>query len=108
MKSTTTRPTSKEQAAQFSGLCRRYGWTYNVRPNVIEIRKTFTAGSKREFTDADMEYGTILDAAPLRGGSVWGTDGGGIGGMVALQTGRFSMKKSGSGVAFTKALAALA
>jgi hypothetical protein len=40
---------------------------------------------------------SVLDLAPLKGGSVWGTDGGSIGGAVALQNGQFVMNKSGSG-----------
>jgi hypothetical protein len=38
----------------------------------------------------------VLSISGLKGGSVWGTDGGSVGGAVALQTGRFQLNKSGN------------
>jgi len=71
-----------------------YGWNVAVRRNtILEITKRISGLD--EFTTADMEYGSILDSVPSGCGSTWGTDGGGIGGMTALNTGLFVMKKSG-------------
>jgi len=95
----------KTAAAEFVRLCREYGWTYAIRGSIVTISKKTRPGSMDDFRDADMEYGSILEAAPLRGGSVWGTDGGGIGAISAISSGRFVMNKSGSGSRFLSALA---
>jgi hypothetical protein len=43
-----------------------------------------------------MEYYSILELLPTTSpGSVWGTDGGGIGAISAMNTGVFTMNKSG-------------
>jgi hypothetical protein len=46
----------------------------------------------------------ILDMAPLKGGSVWGTDGGSIGGHVGMKNGQYVLNKSGTGKRFTAAV----
>ena len=97
----------KAAADEFARLCREYGWTYAIRGAIVTISKRIRPGSMDDFRDADMEYGSILDAAPLKGGSVWGTDGGGIGAISAINQGRFVMNKSGSGARFLSALSAL-
>ena len=44
----------------------------------------------------DSEYYWILSLAPQsRPGSIWGTDGGGVGALSAMDTRRFKMYKSG-------------
>ena len=100
----TIKLTPKEQAAKFVNLCREYGWTWKARPNIVEISKEIVKNSNESFTTADMEYGSLLDLAPLKGGSTWGTDGGGIGGMSAMRSGTFTMKKSGTAARFIKEL----
>lgn len=72
---------------------------------VIRITRKFQAGDRQAFCECDMMASSVLDLAPLKGGSVWGTDGGSIGGAIALQNGQFVMNKSGSGgVRFMKEL----
>lgn len=98
MKTQTDKTSPQDQARAFKAKCQEYGWTYSANRNeVIEIQKRIIPGSNESFTTADMEYGELLGMVPMKGGSVWGTDGGGIGGMVAMRTGQMSMKKSGSG-----------
>ena len=104
---TLAKPDPKAAAIEFASLCREYGWTYAIRGQIVTISKRTRPGNMEDFRDADMEYGSILDAAPLRGGSVWGTDGGGIGAISAINQGRFVMNKSGSGSRFLAALAKL-
>lgn len=102
---TTPKTSPKDQALAFKTLCLKYGWSFNAsRDNVLEITKQIVPGCKQSFCNADMEYSSILDLAPLKGGSVWGTDGGGVGGMVAMRTGQFSIKKSGKAQSFMKEL----
>lgn len=64
---------------------------------IIRITRKFEVGDRQAFCECDMMASSVLDLAPLKGGSVWGTDGGSIGGAVALQNGQFVMNKSGSG-----------
>lgn len=72
---------------------------------VIRITRKFEVGDRQAFCECDMMASSVLDLAPLKGGSVWGTDGGSIGGAVALQNGLFVMNKSGSaGVRFMREL----
>jgi hypothetical protein len=93
-----TKATPQEQAQQFKNACLKYGWTYEIKSDsVIRIHKRIQVGCKQSFCDADMEYYSILSLAPLKGGSIWGTDGGGIGAISAMNKGLFTMSKSGNG-----------
>lgn len=74
----TIKLTPKEQAVKFANKCKDYGWTWKARRNIVEISKEIVKNSNDSFCTADMEYGTLLGLAPLKGGSVWGTDGGGL------------------------------
>ena len=72
------------------------GWSYEVRGSVLTITKRFTAGSNDEFCVADSQYYSILSLLPsTSAGSIWGTDGGGIGAVSAINNGVFKMHKSG-------------
>lgn len=96
---------AKQQAIQFVHECERYGFSWTVASDsVVRITKQFMAGNLEQFTYCDMFAGNVLSLAPLKGGSVWGTDGGSVGGSVALKSGNFAMNKSGNGVNFMKAL----
>jgi hypothetical protein len=96
---------SEQQVSEFLTTTAKYGWTVSrVRGGVVEITKLIKPGCNESFVTADMEYYSILSMAPGKGGSIWGTDGGGIGGMVAMNTGRFVMKKSGVNKSFIKKL----
>ena len=97
---------AKEQAEIFATQCRTRGVRWEiVNPSVLRIRKNFTPGDKEGFSGADAFGEGILGLAPLRGGSVWGTDGGSIGGMAGLMRGEYVLNKSGEGSRFMKALA---
>jgi len=97
--------TNQEKAQEFKSTCEKYGFTYSFTPSVIRVFKTIPIGDHIAFRECDMMVGSVLSKAPLRGGSEWGTDGGSIGGMTAINTGKFQMNKSGSGKAFINALA---
>jgi hypothetical protein len=89
-----TKAVAVEKANEIKALCHKYGWGYTVRGTVLTLEKRINGLD--EFRNADMEYGTILDALPsTSAGSVWGTDGGGIGAMSALSSGLFRINKSG-------------
>ena len=56
----------------------------------------YVDGTKEGFVRCDSEYYWILSLAPQsRPGSIWGTDGGGVGALSAMDTRRFKMYKSG-------------
>ena len=80
------------------------GWRISSRENVVTITKDFTAGSREEFVQLDGEYYGILSMVKARGGSMWGTDGSGVGGYSAMLHGVFTMNISGVSPAFIAAL----
>ena len=98
---------ANEQAQAFLAAAQKHGFRVSCTRSVVSISREFTPGDHNAFNECDMFAGSVLAEAPLKGGSVWGTDGGSIGGHVAIQSGFFNMKKSGTGVRFTTALAKL-
>jgi len=88
---------NKEVALKIKAVADELGWSCTVRSNnVLTITKAITPHSREAFVEADGEYYSILSLLPQTSpGSTWGTDGGGIGGMSAINNGRFVMNKSG-------------
>lgn len=85
-----------ELAKKIADKCKALGWTFVVDNNLLKIYKKITPNSNDEFVKADSEYYWILSLLPQsRPGSVWGTDGGGIGALSAMNNGLFVMNKSG-------------
>lgn len=86
---------SKEIAQKILARAKEYNWTVNVRGNVLTIQKG-DIHTKEDFVRADMEYYGILGLLPTTSpGSMWGTDGGGVGALDAMRSGVFTMNKSG-------------
>jgi hypothetical protein len=96
---------SEVVAQEFVDACRNAGWKIEVNFQIVRIVKRFAPGDNNAYIDADGEAFHLLAMAPLRGGSVWGTDGGSVGGHVGLTNGYYELKKSGSGSRFLKAVA---
>lgn len=85
---------SNENAIAIKTMAEKLGWDILVRGNILTITKKIAGND--EFCRADSEYYSILGLLPsTSAGSVWGTDGGGIGALSAMQSGRFTMNKSG-------------
>ena len=95
---------AQQQAQEFVEKCRLYGFTWEVRGSIVTISQFFKPEDGNAYVHCDMMGPSVLDYAPLKGGSVWGSDGGGIGGMVALTKGHYVLNKSGTGANFLKAL----
>lgn len=95
---------TKTAAANFAAAARDAGWTVSSRDNVVTITKHFTPNSRDEFVKLDGEYYGILSLVKARGGSMWGTDGSGVGGYSAMLHGCFTMNISGVSPAFIDAL----
>jgi hypothetical protein len=86
---------AKETAQKIVAIAKEYGWDLNVRGSILTIYKDGIR-TKEDFVRADMEYYSILGLLPSTGpGSIWGTDGGGIGALSAMNSGVFTMNKSG-------------
>ncbi len=98
---------SKEIAMQIKDMATKLGWDINVRGSILTITKPIQG--KEEFVTADMEYYSILGLLPQTSpGSIWGTDGGGIGAVSAMAKNLFVMNKSGGSKRVLSALAKIA
>lgn len=89
---------AKEQALELLKIANDYGWSVVVRNGgVLTIKKVLDGEDKTlAFAQADSEYYGILEKLPTTGpGSVWGSDGGGVGAVEAMNNGVFTMNKSG-------------
>jgi hypothetical protein len=95
---------AKEVAAKILAVAKEYGWNVNVRGSILTITKS-GINTNEDFVRADMEYYSILELLPMTSpGSVWGTDGGGIGALSAMRSRVFTMNKSGGSVRVLNAL----
>lgn len=101
---TIAKVSPQEAARRFVEECRSAGWSWSAKDRIVTIRKSFPEGNSDEFVKCDNEAHHILRGVPLRGGSVWGTDGGSVGGYSAMVNGCYVLNKSGSGKAFLAAL----
>ena len=87
---------AKATAAKIVATARELGWNLSVRGSGILTITKAGIRSREDFVRADMEYYSILGLLPTTSaGSIWGTDGGGVGAMSAMTTGVFTMNKSG-------------
>lgn len=87
---------TKESTLVFVQRVRSAGFDLSAHGCVVTISRSFSPGDTSAFVDCDMVAGTYLSELPATSsGSTWGTDGGSIGGAVAVKTGRFSLNRSG-------------
>lgn len=96
--------TAKEIATKILAVAKELGWDVRVRGSIMTIYKDGIV-DKESFVRADMEYYSILGLLPTTSpGSMWGTDGGGIGALSAMNSGMFVMNKSGGSKRVLKVL----
>jgi len=96
---------ASEKAVKLLETAEKLNWSVDVRGGVLCITKHFAVGSMEDFVECDMEYYEILSLLPMtEPGSVWGTDGGGVGAISAIKSGTFEMKKSGGSKRVLKAI----
>ena len=96
---------AQEQAQKIADTCRELGWSFTVRGDLLEITKNIKPHDNDDFCQADGEYYSILSLLKYtRPGSMWGTDGGGVGALSAMRNGMFVMKKSGGDKRVLRAL----
>jgi hypothetical protein len=89
-----TKKSPSEVAVHFVAHCRKNGITIERCENILTLTKRIPIGDGLAFADAESDCSIIYDL-PGGCGSVWGTDGASIGGMSALNTGRFRLNRSG-------------
>lgn len=95
-----------EIAQQIKATATKLGWSIEVRGSILTITKRINGN--HEFCIADSEYYSILGMLPSTSpGSIWGTDGGGVGAISAMNSGVFRMNKSGGSKRVLNALAKL-
>lgn len=95
MTQTTEKPKPADIAKRFVQRCRSNQVAIEIRgADILTLSKRIIAGDGNSFADAETDCSIIYDL-PGGCGSVWGTDGGSIGGMVAMQTGAFRLNRSG-------------
>lgn len=104
----TLKPSALESARAIKSMADKLGFSLAVRGTILTVSKRITPGDNASFADADMSVYSVLELLPRTSpGSDWGTDGGSIGGMVAMNTGRFTMNRSGGSARILKALASI-
>lgn len=98
-------------AQAFVAACRDSGWSVHITPeslgggsNVVSITKHFAPNDRDAFVRLDGEWYGLLSMLKARGGSMWGTDGSGVGGHSAMIHGCFKMNVSGVRDTMAKAI----
>ena len=90
------KPSPTDIARKIADTAARLGYALQVSGCTLTITKRFQPGSNDAFVECDMTYFEVLGLLPqTQSGSTWGTDGGGMGGAIALKSGNFRMNKSG-------------
>jgi len=101
----TTKKSPTEIAVHFVAHCRKNDIIIERCENILTLTKKIHIGDNLAFADAESDCSVIYDL-PGDCGSVWGTDGGSIGGMTALNTGHFRLNRSGVQKRILKAIKA--
>lgn len=78
----------------FKAYCDEKGIKIERCESTLTLVKTFEPGSKEGYTAAESVVSIIYDTPSAGSGSVWGTDGGSIGGMVGMNNGYMRLNKS--------------
>jgi hypothetical protein len=86
--------------------CKKENIRIWVQPisGILTLSKPFPAGSLEGFTEAESAVSILYSVPTSSAGSVWGTDGGSVGGYSAVQSGMMTLHKSGCAKRFLKAL----
>jgi hypothetical protein len=101
----TLKKTPAEIATYFVAHCRKNEIMIERCENILTLSKRIPIGNSLAFADAETDCSIIYEL-PGGCGSVWGTDGASIGGMSALNTGRFRLNRSGVQKRILKAIKA--
>lgn len=105
-----TKPSPSEIAKSIKEAADKNGFRLEVRGGILTVHHRFTGGDVNEwFRNCDMSYYSVLGLLKrTEPGSDWGTDGGSIGGMAAINSGHFTMNRSGGSKRILAALEKIA
>lgn len=96
MTTETKKSKAADVAEKFLAACKAEGFSASASASgIVQVTRKFSAGSRDEFVFCGMTAPGLLMMLGAKCGSMWGTDGGGIGGMSALHSGRFKLNISG-------------
>ena len=94
-----------ESAMQFIETCKKMGWAWSAEGTIVRINKRFEKGDLDAYCNCDIDAPYILGMVPVTSpGSVWGTDGGSVGGYVGAQNGYYQLNVSGASKRFVAAV----
>lgn len=99
---------ARTAAKSFLASAQQYGFAVVIKSDsIVAVTKRFAPGDLGAFAECDCYGPLLLAMVPLKGGSVWGTDGASVGGVAAVNAGCYTLNKSGqSGKRFVSALRA--
>ena len=100
------KPSPSDIAKAVLSMAKETGFAVSVRGSVLSVRKVFTPGYHDAYTMAEGDANSILGMVRMvEPGSVWGTDGGSVGGHVGLMGGYMELHKSGCAKRILSAIA---
>lgn len=90
----------------FYQLCTANGFSIVSNNTIVSIKKKFSTGDSYAFADCDSIAHAILSQVPTTKScsSIWGTDGGSVGGYIAMTSGNYVLNISGVKKNFIKEL----
>jgi hypothetical protein len=105
----TTKPTPAEVAAQFLMAATQHGYSVEAHRSgdqyVVTVAASFTPGDRDAYVRCDGSGCSVLAILPMtKPGSIWGTDGGSVGGHAGMTGGYYHLSKSGVGVKVGQAI----
>lgn len=92
-------------ASAFKSKVTELGFNFTIiGDQIVSVSKSFPKGDTNAFVQCDMNGPYLISLVPSSGGSVWGTDGGTVGGHSAVLHGNYCLKVSGVSKRFIKEL----
>ena len=86
---------SRQTAEKFLNACHERGFCAEVQGTVVKVNCRFTPGDADAYVQVEGQATMLLDMLGAKGGSMWGSTSDGIGGAVALNSGKFRLCVSG-------------
>jgi len=93
-------------ALTFKTKVAELGFTFQISESgsIVSVHKSFEKGNTDQFVECDMNGPYLISLVAASGGSVWGTDGGSVGGNSAVLHGNYCLKVSGAKASFVNQL----
>lgn len=85
----------KITAEDFLKICKENNVKIERLHPVLTLTKEFTPGDSAGYSEAESSVSILYSVPCTESGSIWGTDGLSIGGMVGLKNGLMRLNRSG-------------